>query len=316
MKTKTALDLIGNTPLLKLAKVPQKGINIYAKLEFYNPSGSIKDRIALRMIEDAEEKGILNKDSIIVEASTGNTAIALSFVSAMKGYKMRVYMPSEVGEPEKLKMINLYGAEVVTVDTGYKADAKDNSVHGGLIEILPRQRCLDEERSNKNIWWARQFSNPSNPAAHEETTGKEILEQLDEKIDALVVSVGTAGSLIGIGKALRKKFPSIKIFGVEPAGFPWIQGGKNAIKYVEEIAGGLLLEACDMVDDVIVIADADARQTTDRLLLEEGYFCGMSSGANVSACIKVSQKYPEIKNIVTVFPDRRDRYFTIQRYTT
>jgi cysteine synthase A len=310
------LDHIGNTPLERLYKIGKNQVNIHAKLEYLNPSGSMKDRIALRMIEDAEKAGILNKDSLIVEASTGNTAIALAFVSAMKGYKLKIFMPAEVGEPEKLKIIKMYGADIETVDTGYKSQAKDASVHGGLIEVLPRQRCLDEERMNKHVWWARQFSNPSNPHAHEDTTGQEILKQMDGPIDALVVSIGTAGSLIGVGRALLKKFPKLKIFGVEPAGFPWIQGGKAAIKYVEEVAGGLLLTAADMVDEVIVINDQEACSMANRLLLEEGHYCGMSSGANIEACLKISQRFPELKNLVTLFPDRRDRYLTLERYTT
>ncbi|RLG01461.1 cysteine synthase A [Thermococci archaeon] len=311
------LSLIGNTPMVKLRKVTREiSSSIFVKLEYMNPSGSIKDRIALYMIEDAEKRGILHPNSTIVEASTGNTGIALSFVAAMKGYKMKVFIPKLVSENEKLKIMRLYGAEIETVDTEETPKSRDKSVHGGDIEIVPRKKCLELENRDSSVWWARQFSNPYNKLAHKKTTGKEILEQTDGKIDAFVASVGTGGTLVGVGEALREEIPNIKIIAVEPAGFPLIRKGKSGIRIIEGITGGLLLEAVDIADEVLVIDDKEAINMANRLMGEEGLFCGISSGANVLASLKIAKKYPKLKNIVTVLPDRRDRYFTTERYTT
>lgn len=314
---KKILDVIGNTPLLPLGEDLTGGrFNLFVKLEYLNPSGSIKDRIALHMIEKAEEKGIIKPGDTIVEASTGNTAIAFSFVGRVKGYKIKIFMPAEVGEDEKIKTMNLYGAEVVMVETGAKAAGDDASIHGGNIEVLPRQRCLDMERANEGVWWARQFINPDNSGAHRETTGKEIIEQTGGNVDAFVASIGTAGTLVGVGQILREANPNVKIIGVEPAGFPWIQKGRESINVIEGIAGGLLLDAVDMVDEVYVIKNDEAVEMANQLVNKKGFFCGISSGANVLAAMRLAEKHPELKNIVTVLPDRRDRYFTVQRYTT
>ena len=311
------MGLIGNTPMTRLNRITHgMASEIFVKLEYLNPSGSIKDRIALYMIEAAEREGILHPGSTIVEASTGNTAIALSFVAAMKGYRMKVFTPRLVSANEKLKMMQLYGADVETIDTDYLAKTSDKSAHGGMIELLPRRKCLELESDRPDVWWARQFSNPHNATAHRETTGREILGQTDHKIDAFVASVGTAGTLVGVGEALRARIPNVKIVAVEPAGFPLIAKGKSGIEVVEGIAGGLLLEAADMVDEVLVIKDADAIEMANRLAREEGLLCGISSGANVLACLTIAKKYPELRTIVTVLPDGRDRYFTTERYTT
>lgn len=314
---KEILNVIGNTPLLPLGSYfTGDRFNLSVKMEYINPSGSTKDRIALHMIEKAEKAGKIKPGDTIVEASTGNTAIAFSFVGNVKGYKVKIFMPSEVGEDEKIKTMNLYGAEVIMVETGAKAAGDDASIHGGNIEVLPRQRCLEMEQANEDVWWARQFINPDNSGAHRETTGKEILEQTEGQIDAFVASIGTAGTLVGVGQALREANPNVKIIGVEPAGFPWIQKGRDAINVIEGIAGGLLLDAVDMADEVIVIKNDEAVDMANQLVRKEGFFCGISSGANVLAAMRLAKKHPELKNIVTVLPDRRDRYFTVQRYTT
>jgi len=316
-KLKNILDYIGNTPIILLNKKTTKtDNNILVKLEFLNPSGSIKDRIALQMIEDAEAKGLLKPGYTIIEASTGNTAIALSFVGAMKGYKVKIFMPKEVGEQEKLKIIKLYGAEVETIETGYNYEAKDDSVHGGQIEIIPRSKCLELEKRDNTVWWARQFSNPMNAYAHQETTGEEIIKQTNGEIDAFVASAGTAGTVLGVARTLKKMNKNVKIVGVEPAGSVILRKGKSSIKIIEGITGGLLLEALDIVDEVIVIENDEAVNMANSLAREEGLFCGISGGANVLASIQIAKKYPQLKNIVTVLPDRRDRYFKAERYTT
>jgi cysteine synthase A len=167
------------------------------------------------MVEEAEKKGILHPGSTIVKASTGNTAIAFSFIAALTGYKMKVYMPKLVSGPEKLKMMQIYGAEIEKVDTEYLIKTTGASVHGGKIEIIHRRKSLELEQSNPDVWWARQFCNPSNSDAHKDTTGKEILEQTDGKIDAFVASFGTAGTLVGAGQALKAVIPNVKIFAVD-----------------------------------------------------------------------------------------------------
>ncbi len=313
----SALDLIGNTPMVRLNRIT-RGIvsDVFVKLDYFNPSGSTKDRIALYMIEDAEQKGILHRDTTIVEASSGNTAIAFSFVAAMKGYKMKVFIPKLVSEPEKMKMMQLYGTDVESVDTEDPGWVREKSVHGGHIELLARKRSLELEKSRCDVWWARQFSNPCNAAAHRETTGKEILEQTDGKLDAFVASVGTGGTIVGVGEALRAKIPNVKIIAVEPAGSPFRMYGRSGVHVIEGLKGGLLLEAADMADEVLVIDNEDAVNMANRLAQEEGLFCGISSGANVVASLIIAKKYPELKTIVTILPDRRDRYFTTERYTT
>jgi len=316
-KVNNILDLIGKTPLKRL-KIKTTGIhaNISVKLEYFNPSGSIKDRIALYMIEDAEEKGVLKPGYTITEASTGNTAIALSFVGRIKGYKVKIFMPKEVAEKEKLKIMKLYGAEVETIETGYNYEVKDDSVHGGQIEIIPRTRCLELEKKDNTVWWARQFSNPMNAYAHQKTTGEEIIKQTDGNIDAFVASIGTAGTILGVARSLKKMNKNIKIVGVEPAGFISLRKGKSAIKIIEGITGGLLLEALDVVDEAMAIENEEAVNMANKLVKEEGLFCGISSGANVLAAINIAKKYPGLKNIVTILPDRRDRYYTTEKYVT
>ena len=316
-KLSNVLDLIGNTPMVRLNRITRGIISdVFVKLDYFNPSGSTKDRIALRMIEDAEQKGILHRDTTIVEASSGNTAIAFSFVSAMKGYKMKVFIPKLLSEPEKMKMIQLYGTDVEPVDTEERGWSMEKSVHGGHIELAGRKKCLELEKSRSDVWWARQFSNPSNAAAHRETTGKEILIQTDCKLDAFVASVGTGGTIVGVAEALRAEIPNVKIIAVEPAGRPHIRDGRSNVPVIEGIAGGLLLEAADMADEVLVIDNEDAVNMANRLAKEEGLLCGISSGANVVASLIIAKKYPELKTIVTILPDRRDRYFTTERYTT
>ncbi len=315
--SESVLDLIGNTPMVRLNRVTTGvACDVFVKLEYQNPSGSIKDRIAKYMIEDAEKKGILHPGSTIVEASSGNTAIALSFVAAIKGYKIKVFMTKLVSEHEKLKILQLYGADVETVDTEEQGWVREKSVHGGNIKLLPRKRSLELEKSRCDVWWARQFSNPCNAVAHKETTGKEILEQTDGKIDAFVASVGTGGTLVGVGQALRAEIPNVKIIAAEPAGRPFISKGKSGVNVIEGISGGLLLEAADMADEVLTINNEDAVNMANRLAKGEGLLCGISSGANVLASLKIAKKYPELRSIVTVLPDGRDRYFTTEKYTT
>jgi cysteine synthase A len=313
------LDLIGNTPLVRLNRVTD-GLDcqILAKLEYLNPSGSIKDRMALFMIENAEKRGDLKRGYTIVEASTGNTGIALSFVAAVKGYPMTVYMPKAVASEERMRMMRSYGAKIELVGTEDLDSSLDPSIHGGVIEIVPRQKCLEVESSTPDVWWARQFSNPDNVAAHRETTGREILRQTAGKLDAFVASIGTGGTLLGVSQAIKPTYPRVKMIAAEPAGAPWIGRGKEAIPYIEGITDGLLFDILDgdVADEILWVTDEDAVKMARRLAAEEGLFCGMSGGANVFAALQVAQRMGKGKTIVAILTDNRDRYLTTERYIT
>lgn len=315
----SVLDLIGNTPMVRLNSVT-RGLDceILAKLEYMNPSGSIKDRIALRMIESAEKKGLLKPGHKIVEASTGNTGISLSLVATLKGYEMIVLMPKHVASRERTKMMECYGAQIKLIDPETVHSSCDTSVHGGLVELTPRVRCRDMEARGPNVWWARQFNNPDNVAAHRQTTGKEILRQTKGRVDAFVASVGTGGTLMGVAEALRPAIPQVQIVAVEPAGTPLLAEGRDRIPIIEGISDGLLLDILDsgLVDEVIRVTDEEAIAMAHQLAQKEALFCGISSGANVFAALDVAGRLGEGTTIVTVLPDSRDRYLSTERYIT
>ncbi|MEM2896436.1 MAG: cysteine synthase family protein [Candidatus Bathyarchaeia archaeon] len=301
----SVLELIGNTPMIRLKKIGKNvNANILAKCEFMNPSGSIKDRIALWMIENAEKEGKLKPNGIIVESSTGNTGIALSFVGNVKGYKVKIFLPEEWGPKgyrteERIKIMECFGAEVIKIPPELKAILrKAKGASGGVVELKGRKMCYEMELSDPKVWWARQVSNLYNVLAHKETTGKEILEQTGGKIDAWVASIGTGGTLLGVSEALKEKIPNVKIFGVEPDVTPlteWIKSGEID-KILEELGipkwKGIIETMLEkgILDKIIKVSDKDARSMANRLACEEGLFCGMSSGANVFAALKVAER--------------------------
>ncbi|MBA7630137.1 Cysteine synthase [subsurface metagenome] len=320
------LQAVGNTPMVRLNRVT-KGIkaNILVKCEYLNPSGSIKDRIALRMIEEAEKAGKLKEGGIVTESSTGNTATALSFVCAAKGYKSIMHMPKGWVTEDRLKILKAYGAEVIEVSVGEEIEKElaGKSIHGGVVEIMPRIKALEMEKSNPNAWWARQALNPDNVNAHRDTTGKEIIEQTDGKLDVFIAAVGTGGTLLGVAEALKELNPSIKIYGVEPEGTSLLKMGPEIRKYMKKygIPGveGLIISEIEkrgIVDEVVLVKDNDAIEMAHRLCEEEGLFCGMSSGANVHLALQIAQEYGNGKNIVTVLPDNRFRYFAAEHFIT
>ncbi len=318
------LDLIGNIPLVRLNRVGKDtGAEILVKPEFLNPSGSIKDRIAKMMIEDAERQGLLRKGSTVIEATTGNTGTALAFVSAVKGYKMIAFAPSSVANPSRAAIMLAYGCEMESVDTeAYESkkkahSASDTSVHGGRIELLPRQLCLEKEQECEDIWWARQFSHEWNVGAHRTWTAVEILEQTGGNLDAFVASVGTGGTLLGVAQALKAHNPDILIVGVEPAGAPML-GAKDRYPIIPAISDGIIPEIwmSGLVDRVIAITDQEAIDMAHELAEREGMFCGMSSGANALVAVRIGQELGPGKRIVTVLPDSRDRYLAVEKYTT
>lgn len=314
------LDLIGDIPLVRLNRVGVKtGAEILVKPEFLNPSGSIKDRIAKFMIEDAERRGQLRPGTHIIEATTGNTGTALAFVAAVLGYPFTAYAPAKVANRSRMAIMEAFGAVVERVDTeAYAAEHPgDSSVHGGRIELTGRQICLDLERARDDVWWARQFSNEQNTGAHRDWTAREILEMTDGRLDAFVTSVGTGGTLLGVAQALKAHDPDILIVGVEPAASP-MMGAPDDYPIIEGISDGIIPQiwASGLVDRQIFVTDDEAIGMAHQLAEKEGIFCGMSSGANVLACLRVAQEIGPGKRIVTILPDSRDRYLEVEKYTT
>lgn len=320
------LEAIGNTPLIKLDKlVKNPNFTILAKCEYLNPSGSIKDRVALYMIEQAEQKGQIQPGGTVVESSTGNMAIALTFVSALKGYKAVMCMPKGWATRERVWMLKALGAEVEEVSPGEEIERElaGKSVHGGVVELLPRKRCLEMEKTQPNTWWARQALNFDNVLAHRVGTGKEILKQTDGKVDAFVAAIGTGGTLLGVGKLLKEQNPEVKIYGVEPADAPLYNENVEMQSYMKKYAipgteGWIVeeLKKSGIVEKCFLVKDKDAIEVAHRLAKEEGLFVGMSSGANVYVALKIAKKLGNGKVVVTVLPDRRDRYFTSEHFTT
>lgn len=315
----SVLDLIGNTPLLRLRKVTA-GLRagVYVKLEYLNPSGSVKDRMALRMIEGAEKTGRVRAGTTIVESSSGNTGIALSMVSAVKGYPMKIYCPEGVWEEGKKKMVQRFGAQVEEVPLVETKLARDAGVHGARVEIPGRVKCKEEEEAKPDIWWARQFSNPDNTVGQSQIA-REVLKQLDGKVDVFVASIGTGGTLLGVAKVLRKANPKVRIVAVQPEGWAgWVDPLSPDAKFVPGITGGLLEEIRDSsaADDVVFVTNEQAVAMAYRLSREEGVFCGMSSGANVLVALKEAEKVGRGRKVVTLAHDSGDRYLTKERYTT
>jgi cysteine synthase A len=312
-KVGNILDLIGNTPIKELEAIGEgtKG-HIWAKLENMNPSGSLKDRIALQMINDAEDNGELKEGYTIIESSSGNTAIALSFVGGLKGYRRIIFLPAIVAQ-EKVELITRYGSETRIVEVG--ENIKDSSVHGSYVEVPGRMMCKAMEKNTPDVWWARQFSNPSNYSAHMRL-GEEIVSQMGDQIDAFVASVGTGGTVFGVAKALKEKIPNVRIVAVEPADCAMVT--LTNFEVIPGVTGGILQEILDsqLVDDIVRITDEDAVRMTRRLIVEEGLFVGVSAGANVLTALNIAKQMGENSNVVTVLPDRGDRYFTSEHYIT
>jgi len=321
----SALKLIGNTPMVRLRRVT-RGLdaNVFVKCEYVNPSGSIKDRMALKMIKGAEAKGVLRKDGTIVEMTSGNTGPALAFVGSVKGYKVRLFVPSQwtgTYNPEnRIKIMKLFGADVNTVETeDYKDFLKglsDNEASAAMIAI-GMKKCYDLEMKNKAFWWADQFSNIDNPRAHRESTGREILEQLNGKIDAWVASIGTGGTLLGVAETLIEESLDAKILGLEPEDAKVTEWAEKGImnNFFDTLGLPRRRSIVDVMlekgipDEIMTISHEEAKNMANRLCQEEGLFCGISSGANVHAALRIAKKLGKGANVVTVLVDRRDRYF-------
>lgn len=299
---KTASELIGRTPLLELSNIEKDeklSANIYAKLELFNPAGSIKDRVAKAMIEDAEEKGILKEGSVIIEPTSGNTGIGLASVAAAKGYKLIITMP-ETMSVERRKLIASFGAELVLTD-GSK----------GMNGAIEKAEELSREIPNSIV--AGQFVNPANPKAHFLTTGPEIWEDTDGQVDILVAGVGTGGTITGIGEYLKSKNPDIKIVGIEPTDSPVLSGGKAGAHGLQGIGAGFIPEILntEIIDEIITVSTNEAYEASRMMAKREGVLVGISSGAALHAALLLAEK-PENKgkNIVVILPDTGDRYLS------
>jgi cysteine synthase A len=314
----SVLQLIGNTPLVRLSKVTE-GLEaeIWVKAEYLNPTGSIKDRVALRMITDAEKQGVLKPGYTILESSTGNTGTSLSFIGTLKGYKVVIYetTPGKMGQ-EKKNLMRGYGAEVRTISPEEYDDLR-KGVPGAEIELPGRRICLALEKKNPNMWWARQFANPSNVEAQKDT-GREILEQTGGRVEAFVASIGTGGTLMGVAEVLKEKNSKIRVVGAVPPGSKKeMRPGKPYPK--SEIEGGIIAEMLirpGLIDEVVTITDEEAVEMTERLWREEGIFAGVSSGANVVAALRLAKGMKGGQKVVAIMHDSGDRYLTTRHYVT
>jgi len=299
---KNVLDTVGNTPLIPLAKLNGAKSPVLAKLEALNPTGSIKDVMALYMINMAEKKGVLKPGAKIIEETSGNTGISFAMLAALKGYKFVAVMPEHMSQ-ERRQMIQAFGADIVLTPE-----------EEGFIGACERLEQLGRE--NKGAWLPRQFENRDNTTAHREITGRRILEQVGDKIDVFVAGVGTGGTLMGVAEALRQVYPDVRIVAVEPAESAVMSGGEPRSHIIQGIGPGFIpgLMNMDLVDEVIKVKRDDAVDMTRRLILEEGLLVGISSGANVFATLEVAQKSGRNKTMVTILPDRGERYLSMNLF--
>ncbi|MBR5467911.1 MAG: cysteine synthase A [Firmicutes bacterium] len=301
------LETIGNTPLVKLTKIsPEDGADIIAKYEGINVGGSVKTRTAYNMIMEAEKKGLINKDTIIVEPTSGNQGIGLSLVGAVKGYKVRIIMPDSVSE-ERRKLMRAYGAEVVLVHD-------DGDIGKCIEECL--NTALKMQAEDPRVYVPQQFENPENNNAHIKFTAQEILEQADVKIDGFCSGIGTGGTISGIGEVLRGANPDITIWAIEPENAAILAGGTIGTHLQMGIGDGLIPDNLNtkIYDDICIVTDKEAIETSKRLMREEGLMCGISSGSNVAAAIKLAKKLGKGKTVVTLLPDTGERYFSTELF--
>ena len=299
------LELIGGTPMVRLNKIvsPSMG-TILAKLESFNPGGSVKDRISLAMIEDAESRGLLKAGATIIEPTSGNTGIGLAMVGAVKGYRVILTMP-DVISVERLHILKSYGAEVVLTPA-----------EEGMIGAVRRAEEL--MKKTPQAFMPQQFQNPANPEIHRRTTAQEILRCTDGNVDAFVAGIGTGGTITGVGETLKKKNSELKIIGVEPKGSPLLSKGESGSHLIQGIGAGFVPQVLNrsVIDEIITVSDEDAYQTSKRLAKEEGLFVGLSAGAVCFAALQVAGALGKGKTIVTVFPDTGERYFSAEPYFT
>ena len=301
------LEAVGNTPLIRLNRITDpEDAQILVKFEGLNVGGSIKTRTALNMILDAESKGIIGSDTIIVEPTSGNQGIGLALVGAVKGYAVRIIMPDSVSA-ERRKLIEQYGAEVVLVhDAGNIGECIEECLR------LAKQMQKDDPR----VFVPQQFENPANPAVQRSVTAMEIIRQADCPIDGFCSGIGTGGTITGIGETLKEHNPHITIWAVEPENAAILSGGSVGTHIQMGIGDGLIPDIlnCDIYEDVCVIKDEEAVRTAKELALKEGILCGISGGTNVAAALKLAKKLGKGKTVVTILPDTGERYFSTELF--
>ena len=297
------LDAIGNTPIIKLSRMAEPdSADILVKFEGLNVGGSIKTRTAYNMIRKAEEDGIINENTVIVEPTSGNQGIGLALVGAVRGYKTKIIMPDSVSE-ERRKLVEHYGAEVILIhDAG--------NIGACIEECL--ETALRMQREDPNVFVPQQFENPANPQIQREQTGVEILEQVGGPIHGFCSGIGTGGTITGIGETLKAKNPDIEIWAVEPEHAAILSGGSIGTHLQMGIGDGLIPAILNqsIYNDICIIADEEAIRTAKELASKEGIMCGISSGTNVAAAIKLAKKLGPGKTVVTVLPDTAERYFS------
>jgi cysteine synthase len=300
MKFNNILENIGNTPHVRINRLYSSDYEVFMKLEKANPGASIKDRIALAMIEDAEKKGILNKNSVIIEPTSGNTGIGLAMVCAVKGYKLILVMPESMSI-ERRKIMTTYGASI-------ELTPREKGMKGAI------EKATELVNSMENAWMPQQFSNPANVEIHKTTTALEILNDFPDGLDAIITGVGTGGHITGVAEILKPKFPNLKVFAVEPAASPVISGGSPAPHPIQGIGAGFIPDNLhrDVLDGVITVTKEEAFDFTQRLAREEGILAGISTGASLAAVAKKLEELPKGAKILTFNYDTGERYWSVE----
>lgn len=297
------LGLIGDTPTVKLNKIVEPGLaQVFAKLEFFNPGGSIKDRICLSMIEAAEKEGLIKPGSTIIEPTSGNTGIGLAMICAVKGYKCILTMP-ELMSQERIFILKSYGAEVILTP----------AVDGMLGAIKKAEEIV---KKIPNSFVPQQFKNKANPQIHRETTAREILNFTTETIDAFIAGVGTGGTITGVGEVLKEHNPRIKIVAVEPTTNAVLSGGKPGPHKIQGIGAGFIPEVLNknIIDEIVKVSDSQAFETSKILAKKEGLFVGLSAGAATWAALKIAKDLGKDKKVIVILPDTGERYYSMEQY--
>ena len=300
MKAQNILETIGNTPHLRVNRLFGNTHEVYVKLERANPGASIKDRIALAMIEDAEQKGLLTKDSVIIEPTSGNTGIGLAIVAAVKGYKLILVMPESMSL-ERRRLMAVYGAT-------FELTPREKGMKGAI------EKANELAASTPNSWIPQQFNNPANIEVHKRTTAAEILADFPDGIDYLITGVGTGGHITGVGEVLKDKFPNLKVFAVEPTASPVISGGAPGPHPIQGIGAGFIPTNLhtDVLDGVIQVTKEEAFEYAQRAAKEEGLFIGVSSGASLAAVAKKLPEIPKGSKVLTFSYDTGERYLSVE----
>lgn len=299
MKANSILETIGNTPVVKINKLFPENVNVWIKVEKQNPGGSLKDRIALAMIEDAEAKGLINKDTTIIEPTSGNTGVGLAMVCAVKGYKLILVMPESMSI-ERRKLMAAYGAKFVLTP-------KELGTSGSVV------RATELAEELENTWVPQQFNNLANPEIHKRTTAQELLNDFPEGIDYLITGVGTGGHITGVAEILKQKNPNLKVYAVEPAQSPVLSGGKPGPHPLQGIGAGFIPQVVntELFDGIITVEKEEAFTYTERIAREEGILAGISTGTSLAAIAKQLKDIPNNATVVTFNYDTGERYWSV-----